>query len=889
MGTFSSVDSAAPHVVVTRDSHDAETFAGYFSLLNKQFGDGAKNVRILPSHDISPYSGLYTSRRAQLQRISWLYHALFHPQDSVFVAPIKALSQRALSSDYFLSNCADYKKGDELPAPLAKYLSSLGYQSVPVVEDSGTFAIRGGVVDIFSPAHDLPVRIELFGDIVESLRFFDPQTQTSKEELLASLVIIPANEILFTDDAILRACSALDKRKSSADLLQIKTMIRTGNVFDGIEFLLSDFYAELSLPTKYFLHSPLMWWLDAVDSEALFLADISTLQQEFSTEPTHIPEPKILYASVEDIRATSTRPHVSVERLLLSESETAETVDFPSRKISPSKATTFSERLDELTARCQEWLKLGTRIFLFGSSELQFKRLYPAFEKENITLKKYDPLATALHSGVYYVDGRLDTGLAFLGENYLFIGSEYFIKKMDRRPTNVQETMSQAQALSFSELKEGDPVVHVLHGVSIYMGLTVMSISGVDAEFLELQFKDKDKLFLPIYRLNQVHKYLGAGQNPILDKLGGKNWEKTKTKVQTRLREVANELVQLYAQRQMVKRDPYAVEAPDVVAFENAFPYEETPDQLRAMTDIKSDLSSEKPMDRLICGDVGFGKTEIAMRAAFIAASKGKQVAVLAPTTILTEQHLETFQKRFKNSAFQIAVLNRFVSTSNVNNTLQRLRDGKLDILIGTHRLLSQDVVFKDLGLLIVDEEQKFGVKHKEKIRLLKNSVDTLAMSATPIPRTLNMSLLGIRDLSLIHTAPVDRLPTRTFVSKFDFTLIKKSVEAEIKRGGQVFFLHNRVQSIYNLADELRTHIPGVRLGVAHGQMDEDTLEKTMVAFLKKELDILLCTTIIESGMDIPNANTIFIDQAHALGLSQLYQLRGRVGRGKQRAFCYLL
>lgn len=888
LATFSSVDTAAPHVVVTRDSQDAESFAQYFSLLNKQFGDGAKTVRILPSHDISPYSGLYSSRRAQLQRLSWLYHALFHPQDSVFVAPVKALAQRAPSSDYFLSNCSEFKKGAELPSPLAKYLGGLGYQSVPVVEDPGSFAIRGGVVDIFSPAHDFPVRVELFGDIVESLRFFDPQTQASKEEALASLVITPANEILFTDDTILRACSALDKRQSSADLLQIKTMIRTGNTFDGIDFLLSDFYADLTLPTKYFLHSPLLWWVDAVDSEALFLADISTLQQEFSTEPTHIPAPQVLYASIEDIRSSSTRAQISIERLLLSENEAAETVDFPTRKIPPSKATTFSERLDELTSRCEEWLKLGTRVFLFGNSELQFKRLFPAFEKVDITLKKYDP-STSLHSGVYFVDGRLDTGLAFLGENYIFLGSEYFVKKVDRRPTNVQETMSQAQALSFSELKEGDPVVHVLHGVCIYMGLTVMSIGGVDAEFLELQFKDKDKLFLPIYRLSQVHKYLGAGQNPILDKLGGKNWEKTKTKVQTRLREVANELVQLYAKRQMVHREPYAVNAPEVIAFEEAFPYEETPDQLRAMTDIKADLSAEKPMDRLICGDVGFGKTEIAMRAAFIAASKGKQVAVLAPTTILTEQHLETFQRRFKNSPLQIAVLNRFVSTSNVNSSLQKLRDGKIDIMIGTHRLLSQDVVFKDLGLLVVDEEQKFGVKHKEKIRLLKNSVDTLAMSATPIPRTLNMSLLGIRDLSLINTAPVDRLPTRTFVSKFDFTLIKKSVEAEIKRGGQIFFLHNRVQSIYNLADELRSHLPGIRLGVAHGQMDEDTLEKTMVAFFKKDLDILLCTTIIESGMDIPNANTIFIDQAHALGLSQLYQLRGRVGRGKQRAFCYLL
>lgn len=888
LATFQSVDGAAPHVVVTRDGHDAETFAEYFSLMNSSFGRSAKKVRILPAHDISPYSGLYTSRRAQLMRISWLYHALFHPQDSVFVAPVKALAQKSVSSDHFMSNCADYKKGDELPNYLAKHLTGLGYQSVPVVEDPGSFAVRGGVVDIFSPAHDSPVRIELFGDIIESLRFFDPVSQASREETLHSFTLTPANEILFTDDAILRACNALDKRKSSVDLQQLKTMIRTENYFDGLDFLISDFYAQLSLPIQYFLHSPLTWWLDAVDSEAHFLADISTLNEEFSTEPTHIPAPTVIYGSIEDIKKSTARAHISVERLLLSEGESQESVEFTTRKINASKAATFSERMDDLTAKASDWLKLKKRVFLFGSSELQFKRLYPAFEKEEITLKKYDP-ATPTHSGVYFVDGRLDAGFDFLGENYVILGSEYFVKKMDRRPANVQETMSQAQALSFSELKEGDPVVHVLHGVAIYMGLTVMSISGVDAEFLELQFKDKDKLFLPIYRLNQVHKYLGAGQNPILDRLGGKQWEKIKTKVQTRLREVANELVDLYAKRQMIHRPAHDINNPAVHEFEDAFPYEETPDQLRAMNDIKSDLSAEKPMDRLICGDVGFGKTEVAMRAAFIAAAEGRQVAVLAPTTILTLQHFETFQKRFKNTPFQIAVLNRFVSNSDASASLQKLKEGKVDILIGTHRLLSQDVHFKDLGLLIVDEEQKFGVKHKEKIRLLKNNVDTLAMSATPIPRTLNMSLLGIRDLSLINTPPVDRLPTRTFVSKFDMTLIKKSVDAEIKRGGQVFFLHNRVQSIYTLADELRSHLPGVRLGVAHGQMDEDTLEKTMAAFFKKELDVLLCTTIIESGMDIPNANTIFIDQAQALGLSQLYQLRGRVGRGKQRAFCYLL
>ncbi|MCB9072678.1 MAG: transcription-repair coupling factor [Bdellovibrionaceae bacterium] len=891
LSTFQSTAKAGPHIVITKDPHEAEIFCEHFRLFSEHFSVSHKKIRTLPSHDISPYSGLYTSRKAQLEKISWLYHALNNPDENIFVAPLKALSQFTITPDDFLSSCTEYKRGDELPHEFADFLNSLGYQAVPMVEDAGSYAIRGGIVDIFSPAHDFPVRIELFGDIVESLRFFDANTQASIDSPLSSFVIAPAHEILFTDNSMLRACTLIDKQDSAHDTSSLKSMIRSSTYFDGIDFLLPYFYEKRALPTQFFLSSPLMWWLDAVDSEAHFLADISHLQEEFAQEPTHVPAPNILYSNIDAIKASSSRPSLSIERLLLSEGEEMAAVEFPSRKLAPSPAATLTERMDDLISRCHEWRKLGSRIFIFGVSEMQLKRLSPAFEKAQIPLKVFDVVneLTQSNSAVSFIQGRLSGGFHFLGENCVFVGSEYFLKKSDRRPTQVQEAMDQAQALSFSELNEGDPVVHVQHGVAIYVGLQVMNIGGVEAEFLELRFRDKEKLFLPIYRLNQVNKYLGAGSNPILDKLGGKQWEKTKTKVQTRLREVANELVQLYAKRQQIHRDPYAVDDESVHSFEDAFPYEETPDQLRAINDIKNDLLKDRPMDRLICGDVGFGKTEVAMRTAFIVASQKRQVAILAPTTILTLQHYETFQKRFKSWPLNIAVLNRFVANAEASEILQKTREGKIDILIGTHRLLSQDVQFKNLGLLVVDEEQKFGVKHKEKIRLLKNNVDTLAMSATPIPRTLNMSLLGIRDLSLINTPPVDRLPTRTFVSKFDFTTIKKSVDAEIKRGGQIFFLHNRVQSIYGLADELRSHLPGIRLGVAHGQMEEDALEKTMVSFLKKDLDLLLCTTIIESGVDIPSVNTIFIDQAQALGLSQLYQLRGRVGRGKQRAFCYLL
>jgi transcription-repair coupling factor (superfamily II helicase) len=416
-----------------------------------------------------------------------------------------------------------------------------------------------------------------------------------------------------------------------------------------------------------------------------------------------------------------------------------------------------------------------------------------------------------------------------------------------------------------------------------------MDVGGASSEFIKLSYKDGDRLFIPIYRIGQIHKYSGPSSTHQLDKLGGHQWKNVKTKVGKRLKDIAAELLALYAKRSQLTRPAFPHKDDDYVAFENSFAFEETIDQENAIDSVMSDMESEHPMDRLVCGDVGFGKTEVAMRSAFKAVQGKKQVAILAPTTVLSFQHFENFKKRFKGWPINIQALNRFLSRQQVKEVIQGLKDGTVDVVIGTHRLLSKDVEFQNLGLLIIDEEQKFGVTHKEKIRKMKTSIDTLAMSATPIPRTLNMSLMNIRDLSLINTAPIDRLPTRTFVCKPSEETIRKAVYAEIERGGQVFFIHNRVQSIHGVADELRQMLPNVRIRVAHGQMDEHELEKVMLAFLHHEIDLLICTTIIESGIDIPRANTMFIDKANTFGLSQLYQLRGRVGRSKTRAYCYLL
>jgi transcription-repair coupling factor (superfamily II helicase) len=558
--------------------------------------------------------------------------------------------------------------------------------------------------------------------------------------------------------------------------------------------------------------------------------------------------------------------------------------------------------LDSVSQKLSAWKDEHYRILIGVKNKSQAERLRLLFEKidwqtEVIESGKED-WQTWLHHQeqkkhlVQIIQRVLPESLRLPEENLILLRDEDFLGKKQRSRENFsssEEFQQTAKRLSFGELKPGDCVVHVKHGIGIYEGLKLMDIGGVPSEFIQLAYKDKDKLYLPVYRVGQLQKYSGAAQTAVLDKLGGSGWEKTKAKVKGHLRDIAGELLQLYAKRAELHRPAFHIREDDTAAFEAAFPYDETDDQLRAIHDFSKDLVSARPMDRLICGDVGFGKTEVAMRAAFIAAQNKKQVAVLAPTTVLTFQHLETFKKRFHGWPVEIRALNRFVSTAEAKKTLKELKDGRVDIIIGTHRLLSKDVAFQDLGLLIVDEEQKFGVAHKEKIRKLKTSVDTLAMSATPIPRTLNMSLVGIRDLSIINSAPVDRLPTRTFICKFDEDTIRKSILSEISRGGQVYFIHNRVQSIYGLADEIRKIVPEARIKIGHGQMNEDELEKTMVAFFNHEIDVLICTTIVESGMDVPRANTMFIDQAHMMGLSQLYQLRGRVGRSKQRAYCYLI
>lgn len=899
-----------PQVIVVPTAAEAVELENHF-----RFFDPEAQVSTLLPFDVSPFSGLYPNARSVSARVRWLYEATAPEPRHFFIATVEALAQRTVPVPILKQNTFHWRKNDDLPPNLIRELERLGYQSAPVVEDEGTYAVRGGIVDIFSPAHRLPVRIELFGDTVESIRFFNPETQRS-EKLTESFSLIPPREILFSDEARMRAAAKFRKNAEGREIDptdhdSVLQAIVQGQLFPGIDFLIGDFYEEFALPLDHFKKPVTLWLLNPIELAREGDRLREERKREFAESLAHAIRPAVddLYVAFEELPQDNVARRISLSKIEIHdrpfESEPAVenriTVQASDVKFPAAGSGNAIDTLNETLQRVQSWREQGFAIFIGAGTQAQSQRLMAFFEKSDLSTVLLKNDESAWHQWVeeqhanpkliHIIPRALNESLKLNDESLIFLRDEdFFGKKQRKREYKTTGSITErAHALSFGDLKPGDHVVHTVHGIGVYEGLKVMPIGGVDAEFIQIAYKDGDKLYLPIYRVGQIQKFSGPTGERLIDKLGGTQWQKTKIRVRSHLRELASDLLQLYAKRSQIHRPPFPENDDDFAKFEVAFPYDETDDQLKAVSDIVGDMTGDKPMDRLVCGDVGFGKTEVAMRAAFKAVEGHKQVAVLAPTTVLSFQHVETFQRRFKGWPIVIRALNRFVSNAEIKKTLEELREGKVDIVVGTHRLLSKDVVFKDLGLLIIDEEQRFGVTHKEKIKKMKSVVDTLTLSATPIPRTLNMSLVGMRDLSIINTPPVDRLPTRTFVTKYDKETVRKAILGEIQRGGQVFFLHNRVQTIYQTADELREIVPDARIRVGHGQMDEDELEKTMIAFFHHQVDVLVCTTIIESGIDNPRANTMFIDNAHQFGLSQLYQLRGRVGRSKERAYCYLL
>jgi transcription-repair coupling factor (superfamily II helicase) len=856
------------------DLEDAVADTAFFlSALEGLSGVAAdRAVLPFPSHEVDPYRGLaphigVTSARARA------LHALATGGARVVVASAAALLPRVSSPDRLLASSIDLRPGQEIaPSDLGDLLVDAGFSREDPADEHGEFAIRGGILDVY-PAGELePVRLEFIGDTIESLRTYDPATQRSVKPI-DQMTVVPLRDVLSGN----------------------RELDRSAVVFD---------YLGRVKESRVIVSER-----DEVEAQAVKLAE--QVQHSYEEAVANAPDPKIapvsvneLFADWDDVRSRLDRAtalaHLGVDAPDEVGAEPAPSGTEQAR--SRRTATPRSERIQavrcqptvERRGRVAEWVAEIRRQREEGDTALFVAATPGRAERTIEVLKEYDVFAVpveraedARYAAVLVAVGNLSRGFR-LPDAGLQIYAEPDVFEEERRAPERRRSASKAFLSDLRDLKVGDFVVHIDHGIGMFVGLKQIGIGDSMQEFLELRYAGEDKLFVPVERLDLVQKYTGATKPPI-DRLGGTSWERAKTKVKKAMRDMAEELLKLYAARKAVPGHAFSPDSHWQQEFEDAFEYDLTPDQQTAIADIKRDMESPTPMDRLLCGDVGYGKTEVAMRAAFKAVMDGKQVAFLAPTTVLAFQHQKTLRERFAGFPVRIEMVSRFRSKAEQKEALVDLAAGKVDIIVGTHRLLSKDVLFRDLGVLVVDEEQRFGVGHKEKIKQLRKKVDVLTMSATPIPRTLNMSLVGIRDMSIIETPPKDRLSIQTNVVKFDQQVIGRAIRNELQRGGQIYFVHNRVESIFSIGNLIQRLVPEAKLVIGHGQMDEEALERAMLDFVARKFDVLLATTIVENGLDIPNANTIIINRADRYGLSQLYQLRGRVGRSDRPAYAYLL
>lgn len=865
----------------------------------------AINVSPFPAWDANPFEAASPHPDISGARLETLQR-LLQGVPCTIVAPAAALMQRVIPHKILSGASYSIKPGDEPDRELLlEGLVRMGYTNCSLVEERGSFAVRGGILDIFPPSMSRPVRIEFFGDIVETLRSFDPLNQRSLEPL-DHLNLLPSKELVLSPAALQEFIPRLKERADQLDITADRRRLLVSELQGagyppGIEFLQPLFHPDLQ-PFFAYLNRPLLVLQepDLLNQAAQrHQADITNGIKKAEAEERLHPDPYQLYITPDDFSQLLGQHQSLVLRQLAITGET-ETCLFPIRSEDNSDLRISTARdqqhlLGPLVKRLKQWRTENWRTIVVCHHPSQAERLQELFTPYEIacSLSDSDPFGPAPPSNsadLLLTIGDLSRGFRLPESKLALIAEEELFGKRTRRKSGVTALRTKQILASLAELKPGDAMVHVDHGIGIYRGLQHLKTGAVEGDFLLLEYAGNDKLYLPIDRLGLVQRYAGGeGAAPAPAKLGGVGWEKTRSKARKNIEELAAELLEVYAKRQASQG--YSFSPPDELfrEFEATFPWEETPDQLSAIQDVLGDMQHSRPMDRLVCGDVGYGKTEVALRAAFKAVLDGKQVAMLVPTTILAQQHFETFTNRLKEYPVSIEMLSRFRTAKEQKASLDRLKEGKLDIIIGTHRLLQKDVSFKDLGLLIVDEEQRFGVKDKERLKQYRASVDIMTLTATPIPRTLHLSMLGIRDLSIIDTPPVDRQAIKTIVARDTDDLIRDAITLELERGGQVFYVHNRVHSIGIVAERLRLLVPQARISVAHGQMEEKALEKVMLGFMHGESDLLLTTTIIESGLDIPRANTMLVDRADTFGLSQLYQLRGRIGRSTVKSYAYLL
>ena len=867
----------------------------------------------LPAHDVLPFENLSPHPDVQEQRATALYK-LATGGVSILIAPAEAAALRLFDRNYYASLAVTIRRGEELDVEiLTAHLASVGYTQMDLVEMPGQFTRRGGILDVYSPEADRPVRIEFFGDEIDTIRKFDPETQRSQSGL-DETQLLPLTETPVTEHLLAAVHARLSKQRvqvagegeglSDEEEMEIEAAAAGGvSVFPGWEFFSAVAGAESHL-------------LKLVPNAVLFVEEPAMVRNQIDrwwnkVEQRHersgignLIRPEDIFLRPEILQAHLDSQHgLDLDQLgaidVLEDDKTLGEIAVNSRP-----TLRFHGSIPALVEQLKNLMAADQRIVLAVPTQGDAERTATMLREYHVPYRfgsRVVQHGSELEEASYMagdmrvpviVRTQIASGVSFPDVNLILFGANDLSDDADIHARPEPKKSKTAAFLSdFRDLAIGDYVVHVEHGIAQYQGLKEIVQDGLAVEFMILEFAEQAKLYVPLTHLDLIQKYRSTdtGPAPILNKLGSAQWVKTKARVKKAMQDMAAELLKLYAQRHTAQGTSFSPDNDFQREFEDSFDYRETDDQLTAISAVKQDMESTTPMDRLLCGDVGYGKTEVAMRAAFKAVQDGKQVAILTPTTVLAFQHFETFKKRFSQFPINIEMISRFRSPKEQKVIVEKIETGKVDILIGTHRILSKDIKFQDLGLLVVDEEQRFGVRHKERLKQLRKEIDVLAMSATPIPRTLHMSLVGLRDMSVIETPPKDRMAIQTVVAKFDEKIIRSAIEVELERGGQVYFVHNRVESIYEIASRIQELVPGARVVVGHGQMGEKDLEQVMLAFMHHEFDVLVATTIIENGLDIPLANTIIINRADRHGLSELYQLRGRVGRSNRRAYSYLL
>jgi len=892
-------------VVVVADNRAAEELLPVLEAFCELTGAAAPQAVVsLPAYDVLPFENLSPHPEIQEERATALWK-IATGAAAIVVVPVAATAMRLRPAEFYADLARVVRRAETIEVEaLLEHLQRVGYAPADVVEMPGQYALRGGLLDVYSPEAERPIRIEFFGDEVESLRKFDPATQRSSNPA-DEATLLPLTETPASDEILTAIHGKLSAGRVSGREHIVEQAVAAGGVtvFPGWELLAPIASGGLGSLFDLLPEAAVM-----VDESAAVVRELEHFRAR--VEEAHersgigdLVRPAELFLSAEEWRAQlERRPGAALEHLALTEADGEnEQVEFASRP-----TARFHGSVAAMAEEVRRLRGEGQRVVLAAANLGEVERLADIFTEYNVPFRLGNRARTS--SGETYLDETSyfaedvetatlvrafvpdgvalpEAGLVVFGTRDLFDESEAVAPRPLKAKSKVGAFLS-----DFRDLAVGDYVVHVDHGIGQYQGLKEIRQNGLSVEFMLLMYAEEAKLYVPLTRLDLVQKYRSAeGATPALARLGSGAWARTKARVKKAVAEMADELLKLYSERKAVEGHAFPADTQWQREFEDAFEHSETPDQEQAVVDVKRDMEVRMPMDRLLCGDVGYGKTEVAMRAAFKAVGDNKQVAVLAPTTVLVFQHYETFRQRFAAFPITVEMLSRFRGPRQQKEILARVEAGKVDVLIGTHRLLSKDVRFADLGLLVVDEEQRFGVRHKERLKQLKKEVDVLTLSATPIPRTLHMSLVGLRDMSVIETPPRDRIAIQTVVAPFGDKLVQSAIQHELERQGQIYFLHNRVETIYEIAAKIQELAPKARVVVGHGQMPESQLEKVMLKFMRHEADVLVATTIVENGLDIPRCNTILINRADRLGLSELYQLRGRVGRSNRRAYAYLL